>query len=124
MLLANDMWNAGADHARMVKKPKASGDEDDVPADEEDRLYIGEWCAALRVKPSKIVRESGINFGYLSQLISGQKTNPTRSVLRRIGKELGVEWYLLYEPPPPKAVIDQLRKYSTGLLKRLEGVEK
>lgn len=103
----------------MVKKPTKASDVVDGD-DDEDRLYLGEWLAALKVKPASVSKETGINEGYLSELIRRKKENPTRSILRRIGKFVGVEWHLFYEPPPPRSVLDQIKKYGPGVLERLE----
>lgn len=119
MLAANDMGIAAVDHGLMVKKAKPRAPVA-LPDDDDDRLYLGEWFAALGVRPAKVAVETGINEGYLSQLISRKKNNPTRSILLRIGKAVGVDWYLFYEPPPPKGVIEQIKKYGAGVLQRLE----
>jgi transcriptional regulator with XRE-family HTH domain len=113
------MGIAGFEHAAMVKQAKTRAAPEDQP-DDDDTLYLGVWLTALGVRPAKVARDTGINEGYISQLISGQKRNPTRSILLRIGKAIGIEWYLLYEPPPPKATLEQLRKYGSGVLQRLE----
>jgi transcriptional regulator with XRE-family HTH domain len=113
------MGIAAFDHGIMVKNPKAKQPVE-PPEVDDDKLYLGEWLKALGIRPAKVARETGINEGYLSSLISGRKRNPTRSILLRIAKSIGIEWHLLYEPPPPKAVIEQIKKYGTGVLQRLE----
>lgn len=105
------------DHKAMTKPP-LKGNVFDAELDE-DRLYIGEWLAAVGIKPAAVSKETGIGPSYLSHLISRKKTNPSRSILLRIGRCIGIEWHLLYEPPPPKSTIEQVAKYGSGLLDRL-----
>lgn len=112
------MWTSGAHPSAMAKKPKIERDVFDAE-DDDDRLYLGEWFSVLGFKAAKVARESGINEGYLSQLIGRKKTNPTRSTLKKIGKVVGVEWHLFYELPPPRSAIEHLHKYGPSLLERL-----
>ena len=44
----------------------------------------------------------------LSQLISGDKKNPTAAMLAEIGEYLGIPWNYLYQPPPPADFLEQL----------------
>lgn len=116
MLVENDTLGRFGKYAVMGKDP-----ENDVHDSEldEDRLYIGEWLAAMGIKPARVSDETGINAGYLSHLISRKKDKPSRAILLKIGRFIGVDWHLLYEKPPTRATIDQVAKYGPGLLERL-----
>jgi transcriptional regulator with XRE-family HTH domain len=83
------------------------------------RLYIGEWCRALDIRPAKVSREAPINFGYLSGLISGKKTNPSRDMLEGVARVLGIKVGQLYSPPPPARLLDQIAEYDPATVIRL-----
>ena len=85
----------------------------------ETRLYIGEWCRALKVAPAKISKDAPINFGYLSGLISGKKTNPSRDKLEAIARVLEIKVGELYSPPPPEKLLDQLSNLEPESVLRL-----
>lgn len=80
------------------------------------RLYIGEWCAARDIRPAKVSREAPINFGYLSGLISGKKTNPSRDMLEGVARVLKIKVGQLYSPPPPSKLLDQLAQYDPEII--------
>lgn len=80
------------------------------------RLYIGEWCRALDIKPAKVSREAPINFGYLSGLISGKKTNPSRDMLEAVASVLGVKVGQLYSPPPPAKLLEQIAEHDPDVI--------
>ena len=83
------------------------------------RLYIGEWCRALDIKPARVSREAPINFGYLSGLISGKKTNPSRDMLEAVARVLQITVGQLYSPPPPARLLDQVAEYDPDMVVRL-----
>lgn len=83
------------------------------------RLYIGEWCRALEIRPARVSREAPVNFGYLSGLISGKKTNPSRDMLEAVARVLGIKVGQLYSPPPPVKLLEQIADYDPELLIRL-----
>lgn len=76
------------------------------------RLYIGEWCRALNITPARVSREAPINFGYLSGLISGKKTNPSRDKLESVARVLGLRVGQLYSAPPPARLIEQIAEHD------------
>ncbi len=70
------------------------------------KLYIREWLLALGVRARDAHRGAGINEGYLSQLISGQKVKASAYTLKKIGDYLGMaDWTDLYKPPPSREAI-------------------
>lgn len=73
------------------------------------KLYIGEWIATLGRKQVDIAKTADINEGYLSQLISGEKQNPSAHVLRRVASALGVPLQALDRPPPPPSAMQAIR---------------
>ena len=83
------------------------------------RLFIGQWVRALGKRPVDVVRATGINEGYLSELIGGTKTNPSTALLRQIGDSLGIKWHYLYEPPPSKEFIRTATTLDPATLARL-----
>lgn len=83
------------------------------------RLYIGEWCRALNIRPARVSREAPVNFGYLSGLISGKKTNPSRDMLEAIARVLQIKVGQLYSAPPPVKLIEQISEYDPEILVRL-----
>ena len=70
------------------------------------KLYIREWLVALGVRARDVSRGAGVNEGYLSQLISGQKLKASAYTLEKIGNFLGMaDWTDLYKPPPSREAI-------------------
>lgn len=88
-----------ADHAGMANKPQQRF----------NRLYIGEWLTKLGRRPSELSKASGVDEGYLSQLISGEKNNPSAAQLMAISTELGISVNALYSRPPVVDVTDRVR---------------
>jgi len=70
--------------------------------------------------PAEVVRATGINEGYLSQLISGEKKNPSGRTLLLISGHLGIPMGLLYEPPPDREFIEKAGKIDPAILSRLK----
>lgn len=88
-------------YAGMAKAPK-------MPP----RLYIGEWMDALGIRQVDIVRQTGINGGYLNELISGAKRNPGFLMLSGVAEALGVPVDALRKKPPSSGAIAAAR--ATG----------
>lgn len=72
-------------------------------------LHIGPWLTKLERKPSDVARQIGLNEGYLSQLISGEKKNPSSDVLLRLSEELGISINALYSRPPEMDVTSRVK---------------
>lgn len=82
-------------------------------------LYIGEWIRSLGRTPAEVSRGIGRNEGYLSQLISGQKKNPSLGLQQEIADELGIPMEYLRRPPPDKDFIDQAKTLDPAVIDRL-----
>ena len=82
-------------------------------------LYIGQWIRALGKRPVDVVRATGINEGYMSELISGGKKNPSGLVLVQIAEYLGIPLSYFYRPPPAQEVLDQVSEIDPAILSRL-----
>lgn len=82
-------------------------------------LYIGQWMSRLGRKPSEVAKATKINEGYLSQLISGEKNNPSGRTLYMISTELGVSINALYEKPPEMDVTGRVQHLSPQQLEAL-----
>jgi transcriptional regulator with XRE-family HTH domain len=52
----------------------------------------------LHKRPIDVVRGTEINEGYLSQLISGKKKNPSGLILAQIADFLGIPMSYFYRP--------------------------
>lgn len=81
--------------------------------------FIGPWLIALGAKAADVVRGAKVNEGYLSQLISGQKDNPSDGFLLDVATYLGVTVENLREPPPSPEAIAQTSKLSPDVIARL-----
>jgi hypothetical protein len=101
LLVANDMDAYLINYGGMAKTPKAA-----------PRLYIGEWMDALGLRQVDVVRATGINGGYLNELISGNKKNPGYLMLSGIADALGVSVEALRRKPPSERAIAAAR--ATG----------
>lgn len=96
------------------KKPhwKTSADEP---------LYIGQWIRALGVRQIDVVRATGMNEGYLSELCSGKsKKNPSRALLQSIADALDIPVDYLRRPPPDQHFIQQASQIDPAIISRLK----
>lgn len=82
-------------------------------------LYIGQWIRALGMRPIDVVKGTGLNEGYLSELINGKKKNPSGTTLIQLAEFLDIPMSYLYKPPPPQEVINQASDIDPSILKRL-----
>lgn len=74
------------------------------------QLHIGQWIAFMGLTQAEVARESGVNEGYLSQLISGKyDKDPRVSMLDALSDAIGVETRALFGPPPPREQFEQFR---------------
>lgn len=120
LLTENDCEFALRDDHRMARNIRSRRARAVIVTEgAEERLYLAEWLRAVDIRPAKLAAATEINEGYLSQLRNGKKTNPGRDVLKAIAAELGIDWKLLYEPPPNQSALDQLRKYGSAVIERL-----
>lgn len=114
------MWNGVAHNAEMVKKLRQTRSPALIAKDQDgDIVYLGEWLKALGIRPAKLATATGLNEGYISQLINGKKSNPSRDFLKTVATELGLQWRDLYEPPPDRATLEAARRYPAAVLDRL-----
>lgn len=81
--------------------------------------YLGPWIYAAGKTPAEVVRGTGINFGYLSGLISGKKRNPSYEKLKLISEFLKVPVEKLEGPPPSVELLHKVADYDPELLARL-----
>ena len=97
-----------ADNAAMRQRPAPPPRKRKtapLPADDSGkaRLYIGEWIAFMGKTQAEVSRDSDVNEGYLSQLISGKyDKDPRLSMLEAISDAIGVRVQALFSPPPPR----------------------
>jgi predicted XRE-type DNA-binding protein len=108
----NDLGAGIGDDAPMAKENSKE------PTPEFD-LHIGPWINALGRRQSEIATKLGINEGYLSQLISGQKNNPSYDLIKRLADELGIPIDYLRRMPPTKTEIDEVLALDPGVLNRI-----
>lgn len=89
------------------------------PRQRYNKLYIGQWLARLGRRAGEVAKASRVDEAYLSQLISGEKTNPGTAQMMAISEELGISVNALYREPPPIDVTDKLRELRPDLLEAL-----
>lgn len=100
----------------MAGKPK---NRRAAPQRQFRKLYIGEWIRALGVRQVDVVRATRINEGYLSELISGGKKNPSFDVLNQVADFLGVPVSYFNRPPPDREFITEAAELDPKVLARL-----
>lgn len=61
---------------------------------------LREWLAALGVSQAKLAEDSGYSEPYISQLVSGEKQNPSTKMVKKLGETLHIRPQLLWEMPP------------------------
>ena len=82
-------------------------------------LYVGQWIRALHKRPIDVVKATGINEGYLSELINGRKKNPSGHVLAAIAEYLEIPMSYFYKPPPAQEFLDQVSELDPAVLSKL-----
>lgn len=113
------MGKLGTDHLGMRKRqarPK--------PKREVRPLFLGQWIRALSAKQVDVVRATGMNEGYLSELCSGRsKKDPGSALLADIADSLGIPVDYLYRPPPGKESIREVGWIDPAVLARLHNAQ-
>lgn len=109
-----------ADHRFMVGRPRNAPRRPQRGHTARGGLFIGEWIRALGYRPVDVVRATGVNEGYLSELISGKKRNPSVSLLADIADFLGIPMGLLRRPPPDQEFIREAAAIDPAILSRLK----
>lgn len=105
-----------ADHAQMVgRSRKAPKSRSRAPT----TYFIGPWLRALGHKQRDLVTAGILNEGYLSELISGGKRNPSAEIIMDIADFLGIPVDYLREPPPTPEFIQQASELDPEVLKKL-----
>ena len=84
-----------------------------------ERLFIGEWVAAMGRRQNEVADAAGLTDAYLSQLVTGRRKNPSHAVLKAIADELGISTDRLHELPPDDEVVGAIRKLDPAILARL-----
>ena len=111
-----DMPNDSPDYRPMPKRPGKPPN----PFKRQFRLlYVGQWIRALHKRPIDVVRATGINEGYLSELINGRKKNPSGHTLAQIADYLEIPMSYFYRPPPASETLNQLSDLDSAVLNRL-----
>lgn len=111
-----DIRDEGSDYGAMSKTPRKPAG----PIRRQFRLlYVGQWIRALDRRPTDVARGSGVNEGYLSELINGRKANPGGHVLLAIAAELGIPMDYLYRPPPDQKLLEKLDEIEPEILAKL-----
>lgn len=83
-------------------------------------LYVGQWIRALGKRPRDVVNATGINEGYLSELVNGRKKNPSAHTLIQIAGYLEIPVDYFYRPPPSQELLEQLSEFDPLVVSRLK----
>jgi transcriptional regulator with XRE-family HTH domain len=110
------MEKSAPDYRRMPKSPRNAR-----RARRPGRpLYIGQWIRALHMRQIDVVRGTGINERYLSELCSGtSKKRPSEALLADLADFLGIPIDYLYRPPPAAEFIQEASRLDPAVLARL-----
>lgn len=112
-----DMRGAGLDHGHMPPRPRKGRR---LRPEAPEPLYIGQWIRALGMRQIDVVRVTGMNEGYLSELCSGKSDKiPGWSVMSGIADALGIPVDYLRRPPPDQGFIEQAASLDPAVLARL-----
>jgi transcriptional regulator with XRE-family HTH domain len=101
-------------HGYMAKANRRTPPEEQII-----EVFIGPWLNALGVQPTALATELEINEGYLSQLISRKKRNPSFSLVARIADALGITIDQLRKMPPDQEIIKTIRLLDANVLNRI-----
>ena len=110
----NDIHALVGNHDVMIKSNKKTS----LPVVSD--LHIGAWIRFLGRKPTEIAKNAKINEGYLSQLISGEKQNPSYDMIRRIADELKIGIDQLRRPPPDEKTVELVRSLDPAIIERIQ----
>lgn len=110
------MDNAHHDHRGMGQRPAKRRT---ASSTQFRPLYIGQWIRALHKRPRDVSKGTGINEGYISQLISGEKKNPSGAKLALIAEYLDIPLGYLYRPPPGQEFLEEAATLDPAILSRL-----
>lgn len=105
-----------SDHGAMTGKPKTRRA---AAKSQFRKLFVGEWIRALGFRQVEVVRGTGINEGYLSELISGGKRNPSFEVLNEIAEFLGIPVSYFNRAPPDREFIAEAAEIDPRVLAKL-----
>lgn len=75
------------------------------PARPPRQLQLGPWLDRLGRKQVEAAKAAGVTAGYISDLVSGKKPNPSPGVLLDISEWLGLTVNDLYVMPPPENAV-------------------
>lgn len=76
------------------------------------KLYIGEWINRRGRYPAEVADKIGYSEGYMSEIISGKKKNPSTQFLLAIADDLDLTLNDLYSAPPSEEVLKNVGKLS------------
>lgn len=114
-----DLENVAIDHRRMPMGTTRNDGRQRRRRKRSSALFLGPWLLALGRKPREVANATGINEGYISQLINGKKENPSRDIRDEIADFLGIPGHYLERPPPEKEVVAEIRALDPALIERL-----
>src|SRR5581483_10762365 len=91
--------------ASLGDTPKMGKNTVRRPRRQNPQAYIGQWIRAFGLKPAEVARAAEVNEGYLSQLISGEKKNPSVGLLMDLARAMPQPFHYtqFYQPPPDDA---------------------
>jgi len=114
-----DIFTAVADPLPMAKAVKQVSRNRPDTVENARLRYLGQWIYACGKKPAEVCRETGINPGYMSELIKGTKKNPSTSKLWAIADFLGISADNFAKPPPSATVLEQIAQYDPKVVEKL-----
>jgi transcriptional regulator with XRE-family HTH domain len=114
-----DIQTGKPDPLPMAKIGKSTGKKATRPRREPPPLFIGQWIRAMDCTPAEVAHGTGINEGYLSEIISGKKKNPSDAIRQLIADFIKVPLASFYQLPPSSTLIDQVAEYDPELVARM-----
>jgi transcriptional regulator with XRE-family HTH domain len=82
-------------------------------------IYLNQWLEALEMDQKTLVERTGLSQGYLSNIGSGRRGNPTMASLHAIATAMGISFNDLFRPPPSDAAMSELQELSPSAGKAL-----
>lgn len=112
LLLAIGMSEESGHNGTMGKVPFRRQRRKNPP------VYIREWLRAFGLRAADIARQSEINEGYLSQLISGKKKGPSTGLLIELAACMPQPFHYtkFFVPPPDDATLRALASIDPALI--------
>lgn len=76
------------------------------------RIYLGDWLNEFEISNGEAAEMAGCDQSYISNIVSGRKTNINVLILLRLSEKIGVTVNDFYRPLPNQSQLAALKNLS------------